>query len=182
MNVTCPNCATIYRVDPAKVPESGVRARCSVCSAVFAVRHEAPVRHDQSAPTRGRRGGPRPPAATARRRAEPPPAPPPPARFDAGATPRRRWHLRAPTAAPRRRRPPASPASVPPHRAPARPAAPSAPVSPPARHRLRLAGVAPPAMPAAAPTARASGSAGSRPIAGRAVGCSSAARRDRLAR
>ena len=36
MNVTCPNCATIYRVDPAKVPESGVRARCSVCSAVFA--------------------------------------------------------------------------------------------------------------------------------------------------
>ena len=31
MNVTCPNCATIYRVDPAKVPEGGVRARCSVC-------------------------------------------------------------------------------------------------------------------------------------------------------
>ena len=37
MNVTCPNCATVYRVDPAKVPEGGVRARCSVCSAVFAV-------------------------------------------------------------------------------------------------------------------------------------------------
>ncbi len=43
MNVTCPNCATIYRVDPAKVPEAGVRARCSVCSAVFAVRHDAAV-------------------------------------------------------------------------------------------------------------------------------------------
>src|SRR3954471_3928070 len=41
MNVTCPNCATIYRVDPAKVPEVGVRARCNVCSAVFAVRREA---------------------------------------------------------------------------------------------------------------------------------------------
>jgi predicted Zn finger-like uncharacterized protein len=40
MNVTCPNCATIYRVDPAKVPEAGVRARCNVCSAVFAVRRE----------------------------------------------------------------------------------------------------------------------------------------------
>ncbi len=40
MNVTCPNCATIYRVDPAKVPEGGVRARCSVCSAVFAVKRE----------------------------------------------------------------------------------------------------------------------------------------------
>ena len=40
MNVTCPNCATVYRVDPAKVPEAGVRARCSICSAVFAVRRE----------------------------------------------------------------------------------------------------------------------------------------------
>ena len=37
MNVTCPNCASVYRVDPAKVPEAGVRARCAVCSAVFAV-------------------------------------------------------------------------------------------------------------------------------------------------
>ncbi|MBA2627168.1 MAG: zinc-ribbon domain-containing protein, partial [Gemmatimonadales bacterium] len=40
MNVTCPNCATTYRVDPAKVPEAGVRARCAVCSAVFAVRRD----------------------------------------------------------------------------------------------------------------------------------------------
>jgi predicted Zn finger-like uncharacterized protein len=40
MNVTCPNCASVYRVDPAKVPEAGVRARCAVCSAVFAVRRE----------------------------------------------------------------------------------------------------------------------------------------------
>jgi predicted Zn finger-like uncharacterized protein len=40
MNVTCPNCATVYRVDPAKVPTAGVRARCAVCSAVFPVRHE----------------------------------------------------------------------------------------------------------------------------------------------
>jgi predicted Zn finger-like uncharacterized protein len=41
MNVTCPNCATIYRVDPAKVPEAGVRARCAVCNAVFSVRRES---------------------------------------------------------------------------------------------------------------------------------------------
>ena len=40
MNVSCPNCATVYRVDPAKVPETGVRARCSICSAVFAVRRD----------------------------------------------------------------------------------------------------------------------------------------------
>lgn len=41
MNVTCTACQTIFRVDPAKVPASGVRARCSVCSGVFWVRHPA---------------------------------------------------------------------------------------------------------------------------------------------
>src|SRR5438128_1369551 len=40
MNVTCPNCATVYRVDPGKVPDAGVRARCSICSAVFAVQRD----------------------------------------------------------------------------------------------------------------------------------------------
>lgn len=38
MNVTCPQCSTIFRVDPAKVPERGVRARCSVCSGLIAVK------------------------------------------------------------------------------------------------------------------------------------------------
>jgi predicted Zn finger-like uncharacterized protein len=41
MNVTCAQCQTVFRVDPAKVPEAGVRARCSVCSGVFWVRREA---------------------------------------------------------------------------------------------------------------------------------------------
>jgi len=58
MNVTCPSCATVYRVDPMKVPEAGVRARCKVCSAIFPVtregehtaRHSAPV----AAPTAAR--------------------------------------------------------------------------------------------------------------------------------
>ncbi|PYP73093.1 MAG: hypothetical protein DMD41_06940, partial [Gemmatimonadetes bacterium] len=31
MNVTCPTCETVYRVDPARVPAGGVRARCAVC-------------------------------------------------------------------------------------------------------------------------------------------------------
>ncbi|MSR02063.1 MAG: hypothetical protein EXR94_04890 [Gemmatimonadetes bacterium] len=30
MNVTCTACQTVFRVDPAKVPAAGVRARCSV--------------------------------------------------------------------------------------------------------------------------------------------------------
>src|SRR5713101_3864498 len=37
MNVTCPSCETVYRVDPARVPAGGVRARCAVCSGVFLV-------------------------------------------------------------------------------------------------------------------------------------------------
>lgn len=37
MNVTCPQCSTIYRVDPAKVPPGGVRARCSACGGVIPV-------------------------------------------------------------------------------------------------------------------------------------------------
>ncbi|HKP29800.1 MAG TPA: zinc-ribbon domain-containing protein, partial [Gemmatimonadales bacterium] len=37
MNVSCPKCEAVFRVDPAKVPVKGVRARCSSCSAVFFV-------------------------------------------------------------------------------------------------------------------------------------------------
>lgn len=37
MNVRCPSCQTVYRIDPAKVPASGVRAECSVCSHILAV-------------------------------------------------------------------------------------------------------------------------------------------------
>lgn len=37
MNCTCHHCGTVYRVDPHKVPENGVRARCARCSGVFAV-------------------------------------------------------------------------------------------------------------------------------------------------
>jgi predicted Zn finger-like uncharacterized protein len=37
MNVTCPQCSTIYRVDPEKVPAGGVNARCASCPGVFRV-------------------------------------------------------------------------------------------------------------------------------------------------
>lgn len=37
MNVPCPECGTVFRVDPAKVPAGGVQARCSVCSGVMNV-------------------------------------------------------------------------------------------------------------------------------------------------
>ena len=37
MNVSCPECGTVFRVDPAKVPAGGVQARCSVCTGVMNV-------------------------------------------------------------------------------------------------------------------------------------------------
>ena len=43
MNVRCPSCNTVYRIDQAKVPEAGVRARCTVCS------HVIPVTRDEEA-------------------------------------------------------------------------------------------------------------------------------------
>jgi predicted Zn finger-like uncharacterized protein len=37
VNVTCPDCKSVFRVDPAKVPIGGVRARCSICGGVMSV-------------------------------------------------------------------------------------------------------------------------------------------------
>lgn len=37
MNAVCPECQTIYRVDPARVPPGGTRARCRVCGGIMAV-------------------------------------------------------------------------------------------------------------------------------------------------
>jgi predicted Zn finger-like uncharacterized protein len=37
MNVSCPECSSVFRVDPRKVPLHGVRARCSVCGGVLSI-------------------------------------------------------------------------------------------------------------------------------------------------
>ncbi len=37
MTVSCPDCKSVFRVDPSKVPATGVRARCSVCGGVIAI-------------------------------------------------------------------------------------------------------------------------------------------------
>jgi predicted Zn finger-like uncharacterized protein len=37
VNVTCQDCRSVFRVDPAKVPPNGVRARCSVCGAILRI-------------------------------------------------------------------------------------------------------------------------------------------------
>ena len=114
MNVTCPNCATVYRVDPAKVPEAGVRARCAVCSAVFAVGRES--RGAES--LRREAPPPAPPPAP-----EPAPTPPPPAAASpVAASPPPPSRPVAPAAAPSR---PVVPPAAPVSGAPPRPAAPT---------------------------------------------------------
>jgi predicted Zn finger-like uncharacterized protein len=40
MNVTCTHCDTVFRVDPRKIPDAGVRARCSECRQVFRIAPE----------------------------------------------------------------------------------------------------------------------------------------------
>lgn len=66
MNVTCGTCQTVFRVDPAKVPAGGVRARCSVCGGIFRVAGEGGPRTAPAVPASA------PVAATPVRVAHPP--------------------------------------------------------------------------------------------------------------
>jgi predicted Zn finger-like uncharacterized protein len=108
MNVTCPSCSTVFRVDPAKVPAGGVRARCSVCRAVFRVVADSP---QAPGPLPATPPPPRPPFASAPIAAPPTPrqvpdrsaAPPPfvvpaaaPARAAAPSAPPGGPHVRPP--------------------------------------------------------------------------------------
>ena len=68
MNVSCPDCRSIFRVDPAKVPPAGVRARCSVCSGVITI----PAPTGQTTPTGGNVRSATPTASIERPRATPP--------------------------------------------------------------------------------------------------------------
>src|SRR5437868_1344921 len=107
MNVTCPSCETVYRVDPAKVPPGGVRARCAVCSSVFPVNAGVGAAGPAVAPAQRAPAAPAGPAAPSLSPAAPPPG--------------------MPAAAPRAPAPPPAPPSVP---APAAPRAPAAPAAP----------------------------------------------------
>lgn len=35
MNIACPECSTVYRVDPERIPGDGVAARCRECGTAF---------------------------------------------------------------------------------------------------------------------------------------------------
>lgn len=48
MNISCPECRSVFRVDPAKVPPTTVRARCSVCGGVITVTAGASIEDEFS--------------------------------------------------------------------------------------------------------------------------------------
>jgi predicted Zn finger-like uncharacterized protein len=49
MNVQCTHCSTVFRVDPRKVPASGVRVRCSICRGVFEITGSGTAKAEQTA-------------------------------------------------------------------------------------------------------------------------------------
>ena len=46
MNVSCPECRSVFRVDPARIPPAGVRARCSVCGGVITIGQGGAIEND----------------------------------------------------------------------------------------------------------------------------------------
>lgn len=40
MNISCPECTRVYRIDPARIPDSGVRTRCRECGTPFSIAAE----------------------------------------------------------------------------------------------------------------------------------------------
>jgi predicted Zn finger-like uncharacterized protein len=52
VNVACPECRSVFRVDPGKLPAALVRARCAVCGGLITVAPASSVR-DEFAPARG---------------------------------------------------------------------------------------------------------------------------------
>lgn len=97
MNVSCPDCRSIFRVDPAKVPPAGVRARCSVCGGVISI----PAPTGQNTPVTG---NPRAGAGTSESAYQPRPNPAPPAQDSWDPAPFSSPAQRAP-AAPQGQRP-----------------------------------------------------------------------------
>ena len=159
MNVSCSTCATVYRVDPAKVPAAGVRARCATCSGVIVVGRAPAAATPAQAPAAV--APPAHPAAPVMRPSRPftvtrPTAPPPAA---------------APPPPPRPAPPPAvarpaAPPAPPPAPAPAAPQRPSAPVFRPTPGTPAQAPSAlrPRATPVTAPAGTAAAPGAARPV------------------
>jgi predicted Zn finger-like uncharacterized protein len=74
MNVSCPECGVVYRIDPARLPEAGVRTRCRACHTPFRIARSGGAESPGSVVA----GEPIPQAAPAAAPVDEPGAPPPP--------------------------------------------------------------------------------------------------------
>ncbi len=138
MNVSCPDCRSIFRVDPGKVPPSGVRARCSVCGGVISI----PAPTGQNTPVTGT---PQAAAGAPAPTNQPRPRSTPQASDSWDPTPFSSPSPRTPAA------PPARPASPPPSFAPRAAEVTAAPrPRPEAIDRARVAATATPPSPTSA--------------------------------
>lgn len=176
MNVSCPECRSVFRVDPTKIPAIGVRARCSVCGGVIILGAGSSIEEEFGPPATsilsvtavGPLGSEPELAAPALEFASPRVATPAPAvvtspvRMPAAQPPSvlppplPRRPLTPPRAAPAAVRPAAGPASAPPRPAafPAR-AAPAVSTAPSQRPAAGATRPATPARPLAPPMAAA---------------------------
>ena len=91
MNVRCPSCSTVYRIDPGKIPAGGVHASCTTCTFVFRLTPAGVAGSTAGAATAARSPATVPPARAAAARVSRPfvkPAAPEPA-VEAPAPPKR---------------------------------------------------------------------------------------------
>lgn len=179
MNVVCPECGSIFRVDPAKIPLAGVRARCSVCGGVIAIGERGRIDDDFAAPhPAAAQSAPRPAQSAAAPAPLPPrpaitmPTPPQPSRAQvdallSGMSRKSMPNVEAQTSAPATSAPAkphasgsvpavsAAPPAAPPvsHAAPTAPSAPAAPAAPP-RPGFPFSHAPAPAAPGGAPVPR----------------------------
>ena len=142
MNVSCPECRSIFRIDPAKITSVSMRARCSVCGGLIPVGAAISWGDELQAvpapaPTAEGRAG----RAAAERTA------PPRARTPAASSSTSAWPPRVP-------RPEPAPVPLPPVPAPLRSATPRASAPPPSPAKRGPAAPPPPPNQKAAPRHR----------------------------
>ena len=142
MNVSCPECRSVFRVDPAKLPPTSVRARCSVCGGVISIATGASTDDEFSSSSAASNAPARAPAATERAVA---------ARANQGLAAALAETLAPPPAAPRT---PTPAPSV----APVMPPATHAPLAQPAPASVKQAGLPP------TPKGPAPGAGANRPV------------------
>jgi len=112
MNVSCPQCKTVFRVDPRKVPAEGVRARCSVCGGVFEVAAEQKAGAPRPAVTAAAPDTPPRGVTAAASAVAPAPPVPPPAAPESAETQRIDVPIRTQPEAPVARPSPAAPSAA----------------------------------------------------------------------